>query len=104
MAGKHVREGVHFAVGEREVMGCDLRAAELHERHGEPSKKKFETKTHACKLLLQREKKKASETHVHAHTHTHMYAQRERTRQRQRERERERICVVVFCFKEKSKF
>ena len=46
LTGKHVREGVHFAVGEREVMGCDLRAAELHERHDGPG-------AHTCRLLVQ---------------------------------------------------
>ena len=33
-AGKRVREGVHLAIGEREVLGRDIRSIELHQRHG----------------------------------------------------------------------
>ena len=32
-AGKRVREGVHVAVGERQILGRDIRSTELHQRH-----------------------------------------------------------------------
>ena len=51
-AGKRVREGVHLAIGEREILGCDIRSIELHQRHGfggcfcgETWKKKHNAKT-----------------------------------------------------------
>ena len=33
LAGKLVHEGLHLAVGERQVLGRDLRGADLHECH-----------------------------------------------------------------------